>query len=454
MALTVFPTRYEETSDGWIRQPDDQQITSVLHQHVLETKDEFVISSFDANVMKLRITTGTKYDLSTWKCTPDPDAFKFEFVPNSGRDRTLKTRIHHGQVQVCLNGKWILMVDYLKAESQKDEYNPNNHANTCYRKRPFNFEKAIEAQRKWWDANNKSFPFLELPAELREVIYRHVAPQDAIEPYPRHRMRGHGIPHISDRNDMVYNMLRCNKIVSEGMRAYMFRHLPLLINHQYLLKKTLRRNIDFPRDLLTKLTLALPTHKDYIELFGLNARDVNTDETITIEGKGPTASSLCRNQLRFIKKLKIVIPSREVLDKKFVNYCQTHAATMLLEIIWPYIQGHPVVISGMVKKWQKKHWEQKFAQAHKEYEEIMTDTEDGGVGITQEDLDKYEGKAEHNEYDEEGKCCDCKKECCLLHYEEPEEEFEYHLPFLCQCDPPCLHGEWTDEDRVKDKGED
>lgn len=450
MAVLIFPTRYEKTSDGWIRQPDDQQPTSLLHQHVLETKDKFVISSFDASVMKLRITAGMKCDYITWECTHDPNAFKFEFVPNRGRDRTLETRFQEGQVQVCLEHKWLPMVDYLEAESKKDELNPNNRTRCCY----YDYRnEALEAQRKWWAANNKFFALLELPSELREEIYRHAAPQDAIEPYVKHRMRGRGIPHISDRNSMIPNLLRCNKLVSQEMRAYMFRHLPLLINHERLLQKTLRQNLYFPRNLLTNLTLALPTHRDYVDLFGLNFRDITTGETITIEGNGPTASSLCRDQLPCIKKLEISIPSREVLDRTYLNFCHTNATTMLLEIMYPYIQGHPILLSGTIKNWQKKHWEHRFAQAHKEFEESIADTEDGGVGITQQDLDVYEGKAELNEYDEDGKCCDCKQDCCLLHFEEMEEEFVYHLPFVCRCDPPCFYGEWTEEDRIRDTDE-
>ncbi|KAG9524800.1 hypothetical protein KCU93_g6131, partial [Aureobasidium melanogenum] len=450
MAIPAFPTRYEKTSDGWIRQPDDQQPTSILHKHVLDTKDKFIISSFDASVMKLKITAGIKCDYITWECSPDPNAFKFEFVPNRGRDRTLETRFHGGQVQVCLNHKWILMVDYLEAESKQDELNPNNRTRCCY----YDYSnEALTAQRRWWAANNKFFPLLELPSELREEIYRHAAPQDAIEPYARHRMRGRCMPHISDRNDMVSNLLRCNKLISQEMRAYMFRRLPLVINHERLLKKTLRQNLYFPRNSLTNLTLALPTHRDFVELFGLNARDINTGETITIEAKGPTASSLCREQLRSIKKLEIIIPSREALDRTYVNHCQTDATTMLLEIMYPYIQGHPILLSGMIKRWQKKSWERKFAQAHREVEESMADDQDGGVRITQRDWDIYDGKAELNDYDEEGKCCDCKNSCCLLHFEEPEEEFVYHLPFQCRCDPPCLVGEWTDADRIKDQNE-
>ncbi|CAD0110468.1 unnamed protein product [Aureobasidium uvarum] len=452
MANLIFPTRYQKTNDGWVREADDQQITSILHKHVLDTKDKFIISSFDANAMELRITVGVKKDICTWEETPDPNAFHFEFVPQcQGRQRTLPTRFHEEQVQVCLDNKWILMVDYLEEESKKDETNPNYVTLLC----PENRTKLVlKAQQKWWDANKKSFPLLDLPSELRNEIYRHAAPQDAIEPYARHCMRGRDMPHINDRNNMVSNLLRCNKVVAEEMRAYMFRCLPLLINHERLLSKTLRRNLHFPRKLLTHLTLAFPTHRDIINIFGLNARNINTDEEITIEGKEYTALSLCRDQLPFIKKLEIIIPSREVLDKTYVNHCHTDATTMLLEIMWPYIEGHPVVLGGMVKKWQKKLWRKKFAQAHKEYEESLTDTEDGGVQITQEDRDRFDGKAEHNDYDEDGNCCDCAKSCCLLHYEEPEGEYEYEIPFLCQCDPPCLYSEWTDEDRIRDKDED
>ncbi|KAI4719358.1 hypothetical protein E4T48_04406 [Aureobasidium sp. EXF-10727] len=452
MANVILPTRYRETSDGWVREHDDQQPTSILHKHVLDTKDEFIISSFDANVMELRITVGMKMDIDTWEATPDPNAFHFA-LGCQGRQRTLNTRFdeEQEQVQVCLNNNWIPMVDYLEDESKKDESNPNH---LKYLSPKHRTELATNAQQRWWDANKKSFPLLDLPSELRHEIYRQAGPQDAIEPYARHCMRGKGMPDIDYRNAMVSNLLRCNKVVAQEMRTYMFKYLPLLINHERLLSKTLRRNLDFPRNLLTHLILALPTHRDIINIFGLTARNINTDQEITIEPKEFTALSLDRDTLRFIKKLEIIIPSREVLDKTYVNHCHTKATTMLLEIMWPYVQGHPVVLGGMIKKWQKKLWEKKFAQAHTEYEERLADTENGGTQITQEDRDRLDGKAANNEYDEDGNCRDCAMSFCLLHYEEPEDEYEYLIPFICQCDPPCLYGEWTDKDRIRDKDED
>ncbi|KAI4849459.1 hypothetical protein E4T44_03336 [Aureobasidium sp. EXF-8845] len=448
MSRLLFLTRLQKTSDGgFIAYPSDQQPTTLLHQHVLDTQDKFVISSFDAHTMNFRITAGKKINHITWKCTPDPNAFKFEFFPNVGRNRTMPTRFHEGQVQVCLNNKWILMVDYLERESKRDKLNPNYLPK-------FDAQLALKAQRIWWDRNNKVFRLLDLPLELRTEIYRQAAPQDAIEPFARHPKRGilpkNALLPISDRNDMVSNLLRCGGLVGHEMREYVFKNLPLLINHQILLHRTLRRNAWFPRHLLTHLTLALPTHTHYVKLFGLNARNIVTDVEITIEGDEDTAIHLCRDHLPFIKKFEVVIPSREVVDHTYVKHCQTTATTLLLEIMWPFIQAQPVVITGMIKNWQKKWWEAEFAQAHKDFDKIKADTEDGGSRVTQEDIDRAEGKADNNEYDEDGNCCDCIMECCLLHYEEPEPVWEYHLPFFCECDTPCLHGEWTPEDRVKD----
>jgi hypothetical protein len=161
MAHSPFPIRLQKTSDGgFIPYPSDQQPTTLLHKHVLDTQDEFVISSFNAHAMNFRIIAGKKINHITWKCTPDPNAFKFEFFPSVSRDRTMPTRLHEDQVQVCLNNKWILMVDYLERESKRDELNPNYLPQ-------FDAQLALKAQRNWWDANEQSFRLLDLPLELR-----------------------------------------------------------------------------------------------------------------------------------------------------------------------------------------------------------------------------------------------------------------------------------------------
>ncbi|KEQ97686.1 hypothetical protein AUEXF2481DRAFT_27052 [Aureobasidium subglaciale EXF-2481] len=393
MAETKLPTRWIETSDGFIPAPEDQQPTSILHKAVLDAVDNFKITSFDAWELPVTVTIGKKWIVSTWECAPDPDSFKFKFGQRDCQGRTLATRIRKYQIQ-----------------------------------------------RGWWAANKKHFALLQLPAELRSEIYRYAAPQDAIEPYVGHRGRGHGIPYIKDCNEMVSNLLKCNKVISQEMRDHMFLHLPLLINHHKLLRKTLHENIDFPRHQLTRLTLCCRTHEDFFKVFGLRGRSIISDEAIVVVGSGESPWSLHRDKLPCIKKFEIIMPSRETLQEWIVNTnCQTKTVTMLLEIMWPYVKGQPVVLGGMIKKWQKKLWEVKAAQAHEEYEKLYADTEDGGVKVTQEDIDKFKGKEDKSDEEED-----------LISFEEEEEVFEYHLPFFCECHPSCLFGDWTDEDHIKD----
>ncbi|KAI5206434.1 hypothetical protein E4T39_02466 [Aureobasidium subglaciale] len=437
MAITKLPARWIETSDGFILAPDNQQPTSILHKAVLDTVDNFKISSFNAWALPVIVTVALRCDLITWERKPDPNSFKFKFGPRDGQGRTLATRFHKNQIQVKLDNKWLFLIEYLEQESKQCPENPNtfNHLS------PRNKTKSIlKVQRGWWTANKKCFALLQLPAELRNEIYRHAAPQDAIEPYAGHRGRGHGIPCIKGCNNMVSNLLKCNKIISQEMRDHMFLHLPLLINHHRLLRKTLHENIDFPRHQLTRLTISCRTHEDFFKMFGLRARNIITDEAIVMVGGGESPWSLHRDKLPCIKKFEIMTPSRETLQEWIVTTgCQTKTVTMLLEVMWPYIKGQPIVLSGMIKKWQKKLWEAKAAQAHEEYEKLYADTEDGGVMVTQGDLDRSEGKEDEDEDEDD-----------LISFEEEEEVFEYHLPFFCECNPPCLFGDWTHEDHVKD----
>ncbi|KAI5268215.1 hypothetical protein E4T47_07794 [Aureobasidium subglaciale] len=437
MAETKLPTRWIETSDGFILAPEDQQPTSILHKAVLDAVDNFKITSFDAWALPVTVTIGKKCIVSTWECAPDPNSFKFKFGPRDCQGRTLATRIRKNQIQVKLDDRWLPLIDYLEQESKQCPENPNTFNHLSPRNKTVSI---LSVQRGWWAANKKHFALLQLPAELRSEIYRYAAPQDAIEPYVSHRGRGHGIPCIKDCNEMVSNLLKCSKVISQEMRDHMFLHLPLLINHHKLLRKTLHENIYFPRHQLTRLTLSCRTHEDFFKVFGLHGRSIISDEAIVVVGSGESPWSLHRDKLPCIKKFEIIMPSRETLQEWIVNTnCQTKTVTMLLEVMWPYIKGQPVVLGGMIKKWQKKLWEAKAAQAHEEYEKLYADTEDGGVKVTQEDLDKFEGKEDKSEEEED-----------LISFEEEEEVFEYHLPFFCECHPSCLFGDWTDEDHIKD----
>lgn len=475
MATTKFPTRWIETSDGFLPAPDNQQPTSILHKQVLDAVDEFKITSFDAWAMDLCVTVGKTCNVITWECTPDPTKFKFAFDWGRSRDVTLSTRVDKDEVQVYLDNKWTALTAFLNEEVKANPTNPNR----CRHLSPENMTKEIaKVQRDWWSNNKKKFPFFDLPGELRNEIYRHAAPQDAIEPYAAYRGRSNGMPWVSYRNEMVSNLLKCNKVVAREMRSDMFLRLPLLLTHQRLLKKTLRENPFFPFEELTRLTLSFNTHYDLFKLFGLRARSTLTGDIIDVIGSQHTPLALSRSRLPAIKKLEIVIPSRDTLNNvSFLSGgCQTNTTTMLLEIMEPFIKGQPLVLTGMIKKWQKKLWEAKAAQAHKEYEESWADTEEGGVPVTDEDIARYERDNEVKENDEEGEngegkcdpehCANCDSHHGEISYsdrenddddeeeeEEEEEFFEYHLPFVCRCHPPCLEGEWTDADNVKDREE-
>jgi hypothetical protein len=455
MTPTRFRTRYFVYPDGgWERLPDHQQSKCRLHEQVLETKDKFKISSFDAHTLDVSITTSKKFGHVDWENPPESILFDFNFYPDRERNRTLLARSHKDEIQVLLNNKWILMFDYLSQVSKNNtKFNPNQSARFCS-------ATSIYLQNSWWRSNGKSLRFLDLPAELRTQVYRFAAPQEAIEAFPWRGLRGgyriNAIPELGKNNRMTAALFQVNKQVYKEMRDYMFDNLPLLINHHRILNM-IKDLSWFPRDQITQLILDLPTPQDFVKLFGLNGRNLITDEEFVFEGKELTTIHLSREKLPNIKKFEIIIPRRSLLEPKLRSYCQTHIGTMILEIMWDTIYGHPLVVNGMIKKWQKKHWEEKAAQAHKIYEQVRADTQDGGgVRVSQQDIDKYEGKTDLTDYDEDGNCCYCNLSCCSLHDNNSDEEDEYLFPFLCTCFYHC--GEdyytWTDEDYVKDFEED
>lgn len=440
-----MPARWIETSDGWIMAPPNQQPKSQLHKRLLDAVEDFTLSSVEAFVMNVLVLPGNKIDIVTWKTSPSPDFFAFRHDKFARLDRTLQVR-YHDEVQVRVDGVWTPLTTYL-----------NNHCSTLKigpsEDRQARQKYWLDAQRDWWRVNKKSFNFVKLPPELRENIYKYCSPADAIEPYPKHAARGLSTNYVGPRNKITYPMLKSSKLVARELRAYMFLHTPLLFTHDRILRKTLRHKPHFPRDELRCLTLALPTHLKFLEFAGFRGRNIRTGDKIFEPGSGGV-EELGRDRLPALARLEIVVPGRETLEgvSWLKGGCQVLAAEMVMESLWPFVKGQPVVLGGMVKKWQKKKWEDKAVLAAREWDEAHADTEDGGAKLPEELPSLLRGFCleEDGHLEEDGSEEDDGSD------EEDCEDGDdvWQLPFFCQCPGGCLVGEWTDEDGDRGEGDD
>lgn len=105
-----------------------------------------------------------------------------------------------------------------------------------------------EHQQRWWAANGKTFKFLNLPAEVREMIYEYaVGPK--VEPYPRAKTRKLGDMGCAG---MVARMANTNllftcKFVYREASDILFRRTTFFVDRVGILMRLLQNELQGSR---------------------------------------------------------------------------------------------------------------------------------------------------------------------------------------------------------------
>ncbi|KAK1028887.1 hypothetical protein LTS16_020191 [Friedmanniomyces endolithicus] len=322
----------------------------------------------------------------------------------------------NGQVQIRHLDGWVKVSEYLC--HLKVKVDPHYTNGTP--------EMRSDLQSQWWRANGKAFPLLQLPRELRDIIY-HYSFGSKIEPYPTNKARL-GAKAKPQRGTAL---MRVNKQVSSEIRSLLGRQSPFLIEHNrimaLLLSSPLRRNH------IRRLELAL-SHKEFINLFGFTFPDVHYETRWQ-------AKALRGMQLKHVM-LRIAAPSLITGSVIFDGACQRVATGWILAAAWPVVKGHPVEIAGFVKRQQRVEFEAACLVVKKGFEQwnglrVAVGHPEGSLGDYDEWVDWVEGE------DDGG----------VRVVEEPSQEAQRfvpdcqvgELPPRCECGLPCTAREWTEE---------
>ncbi|KAK5171926.1 uncharacterized protein LTR77_003563 [Saxophila tyrrhenica] len=269
---------------------------------------------------------------------------KYVFQVWGQADKTMAVRLDsRGCIRVWFNDRWARFTRFLRLIKPPYSWNlskgPLTRADQDFQ---------WYQQSRWWLGNRKSFLFLRLPPEIRNLIYG-FALGDKIEPYPTHRDRGVG----SNSRSMIIRrantaLLQVSPLVYKEVSDMIYTFTPFFVEHFGVAEKLLRK--PRPCSRIRQLELAL-THDDFFWLFGGQFED---DGVMTAPHQ---AATTLRNMRLSKLRLRIAEPRPVTADERFDGACQKTVVDWILEAAWPTVRGHPVELAGYVKARQKRAFE-------------------------------------------------------------------------------------------------
>jgi hypothetical protein len=284
--------------------------------------------------------------------------------------------------------------------------------------------------------------FLQLPAELRELVYSFTF-GDKIEPWPFARCRKLGWQTKATSAAISTNLLLANHQIHDEVTKVMHEQALFLVEHLAIYDK-LARTASL-RARIRRLSIGL-SHDNFFRLFGSDLGDGSFDDVwFGNSMHGNHFSSSPRSTVRLLRRmhnlklLVLVIAPPPRSGEYPYTVCQKRIVDKIFEAALPWISGHPITVMGWVKQSQKEIFEAKCARSRQQYLDWFKDLadkedaisplknyhewleDDGGVSLEGLEIDQgnaVEGGAaaeddgeESVEFEEYPPRCDCKHSC-------------------------------------------
>ncbi|KAI7283283.1 hypothetical protein KC343_g2126 [Hortaea werneckii] len=283
-------------------------------------------------------------------------------------------------------------------------------------------------QLSWWKSNGKTFRLLDLPAEIRENIYRHAFDQHA-EPYPTDKVRRLGqYSYALKQRNPCPRTFRMNRQVYGEASHVLFLHTCFLVEHNVILKKLLYNSSQLAR--IRRLQLAL-SHFDFFKLFGLHLGDEHESNI------SPSRVSHTLRQMTLIHlELRFEAPSLYCERNWLEGACQKTIVKWIWAAAWPFVRGHPVTVTGYVKTSQKEAFEAQVADERRKIDRWQRQVRALGLGEASVQ-DYYEWLDE-----QEGGVLLSGEQRGEIDAKAAAEDW----PPVCRCSNECLQESWTADD--------
>ena len=363
---------------------------------------------------------------------------KYNFDVWGEPGKIMRIRIYpKGVVKILYMGRYRPVGAFLKNLKPKMDW--NNLGNPG----DFSREQIVHGrwaqQSRWWLANGKKFRLLDLPPEIREIIYDYVW-GPFIEPYPTSKARK--IPE-STKQAMLErkpnsNLLRTSRLIYEEASNILFLFTPFVVQH-YGIMGPLTSRVE-QRARIRQLELAL-SHDDFMRLF---RKETVRKSGLVIPGGSPEALALRQMKLNRLL-LTIQAPSFTTASGRFDGACQKTAVDLILDAAWPFVRGHPVQLAGYVKRTQKNAFEAKCLVERKKFE--LWQKQRLAIRLSEGDLRGYYDELDEEDggviLDEKTRALDEALKDEIVEVEKAEEE---ETSLTCKCRVPCTPKHWTPED--------
>lgn len=237
---------------------------------------------------------------------------------------------------------WVALEKYLEIYSSKRRVGSGNYFCSYSPSRP----EMSATIHKFWSANGRTFPFLDLPAELRNEVYRFAMCPKA---YP-YKYKNNPIQskyfHIDEAPNT--SLLRVNKLVRREASMILFKDTAFCFFENFSPLFFSQAVGPIHKGSLRELELSF-NHMGFLNFFGADLGYEHTKleepEAAKVLGK----LSLHRLCLRFPH------PSELRRYRWLKTGCQTTICSWILEAAEPYLKRIPKVeLEGSIKTKQKK----------------------------------------------------------------------------------------------------
>ncbi|UJO11922.1 hypothetical protein CLAFUW4_02173 [Fulvia fulva] len=310
----------------------------------------------------------------------EPVGFNSYYIEATGHClREVDVRIDNMKVELSHNNEWTDLPTILE----------NIPAPTTWEKpgEPLSVAAKLalwDKQWQWYYHNTKTFPFLRLPSEIRELIYSFLFPSTfQTYPYCMSQRRPWKVSAGISQQQGNANILRANKQLHNEASHILFRDTTFLIENTSIMNRALRHTPALAKN-MTRLELSF-NHTQYLRLFGFYLNE-------HADYPPKDAAYALRNLDLKLLTLRIAEPetynSRSPSGgRKTVTSCQKKAVKYILRTAYPFVKGHPVEIEGFVARKQKERFEGAMRGKRDEFER-WREIGDGAEGLREWDEDE------------------------------------------------------------------